>query len=53
MPCQLCHIAMRYLGIDRAGYQYFECHQDGCERQDKLVRRWWEGGTEFRVEDVE
>jgi hypothetical protein len=44
---------MRYLGTDDEGKQYFECHQDGCERQYKPIRRWWESGTSFHEEDVE
>jgi hypothetical protein len=44
---------MQYLGTDHEGRQYFECHQDGCERQHKPIRRWWESGTSFHEEDVE
>jgi hypothetical protein len=41
---------MQYLGIDREGRQYFSCPQDGCERQHKSLRRWWESGTDFQIE---
>jgi hypothetical protein len=53
MRCTSCGITMRYLGTDDEGKQYFACHQKGCERQYKPIRRWWESGTDFHVEDVE
>ena len=53
MPCKSCRTTMRYLGTDREGQQYFVCQQNGCDRQYQRVRRWWESGTEFHLEDVE
>jgi hypothetical protein len=53
MCCSVCGTNMRYLGMDREGSQYFACHQDGCERQHKPLRRWWEAGTDFHIEFVE
>ena len=52
MRCTSCGMNMPYLGMDQEGKQYFECHQDGCEHQHKLLRRWWESGTDFQVEFV-
>jgi hypothetical protein len=52
MPCKSCGLNMRYLGTDQEGKQYFECHQDSCERQYKPMRRWWESGTAFHEEEV-
>jgi hypothetical protein len=51
MRCKSCGIHLRYLGTDDEGKQSFECHQDGCERQYKPIRRWWESGTSFHEED--
>jgi hypothetical protein len=52
MPCKLCRTYMHFLGMDDEGKQYFECHQDNCERQYKPTRRWWESGTSFHEEEV-
>jgi len=52
MSCTSCGITMRYLGTDHEGKLYFECRQDGCDRQYRLIQRWWESGTDFHVEAV-
>jgi hypothetical protein len=52
MRCTSCGMNLQSLGMDHEGKQYFECHQDGCEHQRKLLRRWWESGTDFQAEFV-
>jgi hypothetical protein len=52
MSCVSCGITLRYLGADHEGRQYFACYQEGCARRHRLMRRWWESGTDFHVEEI-
>jgi hypothetical protein len=52
MHCRSCGKPLEFVGTDHEGAQCFACHHPSCVARYQSVRRWWESGTDFSLEDV-